>query len=567
MSDIFFLVLRRLRAPLILLISVYAIATFGMTLIPGVDPNGEPWHMSFFHAFYFVSFMGTTIGFGEIPYAFTDSQRAWVLICIYTSVIAWLYGIGNVLRLLQDDTFISAVSQRAFKRSIQRTDTPFYITCGYGETGQYITRGLSQLGIKSVIIDLNVERTHTIEIENLEVAPIVLTADITEPQNLIDAGINHPFCKGVIALTQDDHTNLKIAVASKLINSKVKVICRSEIEDEAKNMASFGTDHIINPYITFGRRINLLTQNPTLHRIHDWFINQQSMEDIDPTITENGLPHGKWIICGYGRFGKAVHQFTNDDSIEATIVDVDPIKSMAPSGTIVGRGTEAETLNEAGIESATVVVAASNDDANNLSILITAKQLNPNLITIARVSKESNYQLFKSANCNYIMRRSQVVANEALTIISRPLVTKFLQYSSSLTPFATSELIEQICRHTDNLSPVTWRLNIRHYAAPAISNFLTQERTLTVGDVCSHPKFPKGNAIPLLLLRGGMSHLMPKPDMTLNLDDQLLLCGSRKQTLLAQRLIDNPELLDSLINNNKHHIPLIRWLKRRRRPE
>ncbi|MFT6725531.1 MAG: voltage-gated potassium channel, partial [Arenicella sp.] len=71
MSDVFFLVLRRLRIPLILLLTVYAVATLGMTLIPGIDPNGQPWHMSFFHAFYFVSITATTIGFGEIPYPFT----------------------------------------------------------------------------------------------------------------------------------------------------------------------------------------------------------------------------------------------------------------------------------------------------------------------------------------------------------------------------------------------------------------------------------------------------------------------------------------------------------------
>lgn len=563
MSDIFFLVLRRLRAPLILLISVYAIATLGMTLIPGVDPNGEPWSMSFFHAFYFVSFMGTTIGFGEIPYAFTDAQRAWVLVCIYTSVVAWLYGIGNVLRLLQDDTFINAVSQRNFRHSIQRTDTPFYITCGYGETGQFITRGLSELGIKSVIIDHNAERTHMIEIEDLEVAPIVLTADITEPQNLIDAGINHPFCKGVIALTQDDHTNLKIAVASKLVNPNIKVICRSEFEDESKNMASFGTDHIINPYLTFGRRLSLLTQNPTLYRIHDWFINQHSAEHIDPDITENGLPKGKWIICGFGRFGKAVHQFADDDTIETTIVDVDPTTNGAPDDAIIGRGTEADTLNEAGITSAVVVVAAGDDDANNLSILMTAKQLNPNLITIARVSKESNYQLFKSANCSYIMRRSQVVANEALTIISRPLVTKFLQYSSSLTAQATTDLINNICVHTNNHSPITWRLILDAKNAPALASYLEQSRSLTIADICTHPSFPKGDGIPLLLLRGGMSHLMPDTGTPLNLEDQLLICGRRKQTFLAQHLQDNPELIDSIINDNPHYIPLIRWFKRR----
>jgi len=138
MGNIFFLVLRRMRLPLIVLVIVYSIATLGMTLIPGVTPEGETWHMSFFHAFYFVSFMGTTIGFGEIPHEFTDMQRSWVLLCIYTSVISWLYGIGSLLKLAQDETFLQAVARRTFARSISKIDTPFYIICGYGETGEMI---------------------------------------------------------------------------------------------------------------------------------------------------------------------------------------------------------------------------------------------------------------------------------------------------------------------------------------------------------------------------------------------------------------------------------------------
>ena len=52
MSDILVLVLRRLRAPLITLIAVYAIAIFGLVLMPGTDPSGQPWRLSVFDAFY-----------------------------------------------------------------------------------------------------------------------------------------------------------------------------------------------------------------------------------------------------------------------------------------------------------------------------------------------------------------------------------------------------------------------------------------------------------------------------------------------------------------------------------
>ncbi len=570
MSDIFFLVLRRLRTPLILLVSTYAIATLGMTLIPGIDPDGTPWRMSFFHAFYFVSFMGTTIGFGEIPYEFTDAQRAWVLVCIYTSVIAWLYGIGTMLRLVQDETFRNAVAQRAFKLSIKRIHRPFHIICGYGETGQLITRGLSELGIQSVIIDLNSERLHSLELEELTIPAIVLMGDITEPNNLIAAGINHPRCRGVIAVTQDDHTNLQIAVASKLVNPKVAVICRSEVQDEADNMASFGTDAIINPYLTFGRRLSLLSNNPALYRIHNWFINQHSPEHINRRITHQGIPSGNWIICGYGRFGRAVEHYmananlADSEKVNITIVDIDPEANDAPEGSIQGRGTEAKTLIAAGIEQASVIVAASDDDANNLSILITAKQLNKSLISIGRVNKEANHTLFLHSGCDYVMRRSQVVANEVLTNISRPLVSKFLQYSSSLSSSDTEQLITKICELTNNGDPVTWRLVVDQENAPALVRFVDSERSLTVADISHNDALPNTSSIPLLLLRGGMSHLLPSPEMPLKINDEILFCGRRNQTLLAQKLRDNVELVDTLVNHNPHHIPLLRWRRRQK---
>jgi Trk K+ transport system NAD-binding subunit len=564
MSDIFFLVLRRLRLPLIVLIFVYAVATLGMTLIPGIDDQGNVYHMGFFHAFYFVSFTGTTIGFGEIPYAFTDSQRAWVVVCLYTSVVAWLYGIGNMLRLLQDETFLKAVAHRTFQRSINRIDLPFYIICGYGQTGELINRGLAELAIQTVIVDHNLERTRSLELDDLTIAPIVLNADITEPQNLVAAGIRHPLCQGVIAVTQDDHTNLQIAVASKLIDQSVPVICRSESEDEAENMASFGTDSIINPYSTFSQRLSLLAHNPALHRIQNWFINQHSAEHLADHIAQHGLPGGRWILCGYGRFGKAVKLNVKRDDLEIIVVDVDPELHGAPAGSIVGRGTEAKTLQEAGIEKASVIVAASDDDANNLSILITARQLNKDIFTIGRVNREANHSLFIHADCDYIMRRSQVVANEVLTIITRPLVTRFVSNSSTLTSGNTQKLIESIEELTKGRDPITWRLVIDEENAPALARYLQNDRSLTVNDVAHHQMLPRSRTIPLLLQRDGISDLLPALDTELQIGDELLLCGKRGQHGLAQRLRYNPELVDSLINNNPHHIPLMRWLSRRR---
>ena len=143
---VFSLVLRRMRAPLIVLISTYAISVLGFVLIPGIDDHGDPWRMGFFHAFYFVSYMATTIGFGEIPYEFTDAQRAWAMITLYLTVIAWLYAIGKILTLVQDPALKRALTENRFTRQVQYLREPFYIVCGYGDTGSLVTKALTERG-------------------------------------------------------------------------------------------------------------------------------------------------------------------------------------------------------------------------------------------------------------------------------------------------------------------------------------------------------------------------------------------------------------------------------------
>ena len=71
MNDIVWLTMRRMRRPLILLILIYTFSVFGMTLIPGQDAAGNAVRTDFLDAMYFVAILATTIGFGEVPYAFT----------------------------------------------------------------------------------------------------------------------------------------------------------------------------------------------------------------------------------------------------------------------------------------------------------------------------------------------------------------------------------------------------------------------------------------------------------------------------------------------------------------
>ena len=142
-----FIVLRYMRRPILVLVSVYAISMVGWVVIPGVNVDGNPEPLSFFHAFYFLTYTATTTGFGEIPYSFSDAQRMWSIISLYAGVLAWLYAVGSIIRLLQNPHFRYAADERHFARAVGRIREPFVILCGFGNTASLLARGLSDAGM------------------------------------------------------------------------------------------------------------------------------------------------------------------------------------------------------------------------------------------------------------------------------------------------------------------------------------------------------------------------------------------------------------------------------------
>src|SRR5215211_1250986 len=190
-SATIFLVLRRMRAPLIVLIVIFAITVLGLTLIPGQDAEGRPWHMGFFDAFYVMSYTASTIGFGEIPYPFTYNQRMWVTISIYLTVIGWAYAIGSLLALLQDRAFRHALALQHFSRKVARLAEPFVLIAGYGRTGELLGHSFDALGRRFVVLDRNSERIDGLELDSYHADVPGLTADARDPGHLAVAGLGH----------------------------------------------------------------------------------------------------------------------------------------------------------------------------------------------------------------------------------------------------------------------------------------------------------------------------------------------------------------------------------------
>jgi Trk K+ transport system NAD-binding subunit len=524
MRNIIYVIFRRMRAPLISLIVTYAVTICGLTLIPGVDDQGNVWHMDFFHAFYFVSFMSTTIGFGEIPYAFSPAQRLWVTFSVYAGVVVWLYAIGTLIGLLQDPAFRLAVTEGRFARRTKRMSEDFYLVCGYGETGSALVEALTERDQRAVVIDIDPERINVLRLESLRQYVPGLCADASVPLHLVEAGLSHMLCAGVVALTNVNETNLHIAITSKLLHKEVKVICRADSREVEANMASFGTDYIVDPFDTFATHLATALQAPCLYLLQEWLTGLAHERLREPLYPPR---NGPWVLCGYGRFGKAVYERLIEEGLEVVVVEADPERTAAPPDCVVGWGTEAVTLQEAKIADAVGLVAGTDHDVNNLSIIMTARELNPNLFVILRQNLKTNDPIVDAVQADMVMHPSSIIANKIRVLLATPLLSEFLRAALYQDDPWACQLLSRIIGLVDVEVPHIWEVAIGDRQAHAVTQALAAGSRVNLGHLLTDPhnRARRLKCIALMLRRQGSRSMLPEPGVELRAEDRLLFCG------------------------------------------
>lgn len=537
MGSVFFIVLRRMRAPLIALIAIYAVSMLGLVMIPGVDGSGKPTPpMSFFHAFYFVSYTASTIGFGEIPAAFSDSQRMWATVTIYLSVIGWTYSILTILALFSDRGFQQSLAASRFERRVQRMGEPFYLICGCGETGGLLLRALDHLGLRCVVLDLEEARISELELEDFRSDVPALVADASQPQTLMLAGLCHARCRGVLALTNRDEANLAIAVAVRLLNAAIPVLCRAEQPDMKLRMEAFGADHVVNPFDVFGQSLGRAVHAPASYRLNEWLVGtpgtRQRAGD-DP-------PRGRWVICGYGRFGKSVLAHLAREGMDITLID--PNAEAAPGFPVIaGSGIEERALREAGILEAEGFVAGTDDDINNLSIAMAANKLNPRLFVVVRQNQQARHRLFEAFDAELTVVPSEIVAHSCIALLITPLLPTFLRLADAEDDEWAWSLLARMRMQLGDEVPECWRVCLDKSGAPAVCDWLDGGGVALMLDaILADPADRDSHlaCVPLLLRRVGVDRLVPSSGEIMHTGDEILFAGThdarQRQTLLLQ---------------------------------
>lgn len=581
MNEVTAIILRKIKAPLILIVVVYSISILGLTLIPGVDENGNVWHMSIFHAFYFVSYTATTIGFGEIPFPLSDAQRLWTILIIYMTVISWFYTLGTAITLYQDKTFQAERKILKFKSDVKKINRPYYVVCGYGETGKSVVDALLDEHFGAVVIEQE-ENVSEASIHDKLVYVPNLTADASEPVVLEYAGVHLNKCRGVIAVTSSDETNLIIAISSKLLHPDVTVICRSDDKEHEDNMLSFGTDHIINPFKTFAEIFSMALHSPSMHLIYDWLTGAPDTSLSTPAKIQTG----HWVLSGYGRLGQELHKVLNKNNIATVIID--PEKSarkifdknkIIGDKFIIGTGTDAETLKIAGIESAAGIIAGTDNDSNNLSIIMTARQLNKAVFVVARENYSRNELLYTKVNDNYqletyenqneissvahlAMQPSAIITREIRSLLIAPLLSDFMTLAMQNDQEWANITISRLSAVIGTERPYIWTVNITKENAPAVARALGLGRDIQLQHITRDPAVHTKNlaCVALVLKRGDNIQLLPDSDAKLKAFDQLLFCGLRKVKHTMTPVLTDLNLLNFIMTSKNEPQSFI-WKK------
>lgn len=142
-----------------------------------------------------------------------------------------------------------------------------------------------------------------------------------------------------------------------------------------------------------------------------------------------------YIICGCGRIGYLICRELYMENVDFVVIEKDPevIQKIDEEGftCLKGDATHDKTLLAAGIKRAKGIVTVLPSDAENLYVILTAKELNPEIYILSRTEEEESEKRLLRAGANRVVSPYILGGMKMAMAIMRPAMLDFIEISTS----------------------------------------------------------------------------------------------------------------------------------------
>jgi len=192
------------------------------------------------------------------------------------------------------------------------------------------------------------------------------------------------------------------------------------LDDQSKIFTIF---LILTSVVIVGYSISVITE---------FILSRNNLDDIKQRKMQKKIDamSNHIIICGYGRNGKqaAKKLLAYKKSFVIIEHDKDIVDRLQETDInfVFGNANEDETLYEAGIERASTLISALPSDADNLFVVLSARQINKDLAIISRASQETSYKKLKLAGANNVILPDRIGGDHMASLVVIPDLVEFI---------------------------------------------------------------------------------------------------------------------------------------------
>ncbi|WP_445747770.1 potassium channel family protein [Polaribacter sp.] len=180
---------------------------------------------------------------------------------------------------------------------------------------------------------------------------------------------------------------------------------------------------ILTSITVFGYAISAFSEYLVSGKLFEYFKHKNVEKQIEKLKNHT-------IVCGYGRNGKQAILKLKNYNKDIVVIENDKeiIEKLDEFGVlnIQGDATTDNALINAGIENAANLITALPSDADNLFVVLSARQLNKNCKIISRASKESSYSKLKIAGADNVIMPDKLGGDHMASLVTTPDVIEFV---------------------------------------------------------------------------------------------------------------------------------------------